>query len=214
MNETKPIIVIGAGGHAKVVVSTLLDSGVCMVSLFDDDIRKYDKKLLGIPVKGSIDKALINPDQSLFILGIGDNKTRLALARRFEGVAWFSAIHPGAFVHPSSKIGKGAVIFAGAIVQPDSVIGDHCIINSGALVDHECTIEHYAHIGPGANLAGGVKVGSGAFLGIGCSVTPGVSIGSWATIGAGSVVISDIPPNAIAVGAPAKVIKYSSPPNE
>ncbi|MCS7254555.1 MAG: acetyltransferase [Armatimonadetes bacterium] len=202
------VIVIGAGGHAKVVISTLQAMGIKVDAVVDKDEKKKGSKILGVPVIGS-PNLLYGMDDVKAIIAIGSNQIRKHIASEFQNVEWLTLIHPRAYVHESVKIGEGSVIFAGAIVQPFACIGSHVIINTGATVDHDCEIGNYAHVAPGSHLAGGVKVGEGAFIGIGAVAIPNVHIGDWAIIGAGAVVTADIPSFATAVGVPAKPIKVN-----
>lgn len=200
------VIVIGGGGHAKVVVSTLMALGVSIQAVYDDDPDKWGKDLCGVKIAGplsDLDKMV----EGKAILAIGDNKTRSSLAKRFRKFNWLTVVHPHAFIHSSVSIGKGTVVFAGAVIQPDAVIGDHCIVNTNAAVDHDCVVGDYAHLGPGSCLAGDVTVREGAFLATGGVAIIGTNIGKWSVVGAGGVVTKDIPDNVTAVGVPARVIK-------
>ena len=195
------VVVIGAGGHAKVLVSTLIARGLPIAAVFDDDEQKWGADMQGVRVSG------MEPERGgRAIVGIGDNAKRMKIAKalRFD---WDLVVHPNAYVHPSAKLGRGTVVFAGAVVQPDAVIGEHVIVNTGATIDHDCVIGDYAHLAPGVHLAGSVHVGEGAFLGIGSVAIPGVKIGRWSTLGAGAVAIRDVPDGVVAVGVPAKILK-------
>lgn len=204
--NAKPVYVLGAGGHAKVVVATVQAAGRCARALYDDDAQKWGKTVLGAPVAGAIAE-VDGADGGGAIVALGDNTTRKVVAEQHPTLRWETVVHPNADVHTSVTLGAGTVVFSGAVVQPGAAIGQHCIINTGATVDHDCTIGDYAHIAPGVHLAGGVTVGEGAFLGIGSVAIVGVSIGAWATVGAGAVVIRDVPPGATVVGVPAYVIR-------
>ena len=195
------IVVIGAGGHAKVLISTLTARGVAIAAVFDDDESKW-----GMDAQGNRVSRIERDRGGDGIIGIGDNGQRreMAEALKFE---WRSIVHPFACVHPSAKLGRGTVVFAGAVVQPDAVLGDHVIVNTGATVDHDCVVGDYAHLAPGVHLAGSVRVGEGAFLGIGSVVSPGVRIGRWSTLGAGAVAIRDVADGVVAVGVPAAALK-------
>jgi len=198
----------GAGGHAKVVLSTSLASGLVVDGLFDDDPQKQGAEILGVKVKGTIaDAAREGPARG--VLAIGDNRTRRVLAQRPQNKEWewLTLVHPKAYVHPSVRLGPGTVVFAGAVIQPDTRVGAHAIINTGATVDHDCHIGDFVHIAPGAHLAGDVIVEEGALVGIGAVVLPGVRIGAWTIVGAGAVVTEDLPPCVVAVGVPAKPLK-------
>lgn len=198
------VFVMGAGGHGKVVVSTLQERGVEVLGVFDDDAGKWAGRLLGVPVLGGLDLAPEYADRGRFILAIGDNDQRARLVERFACLDWATAVHPAAYVHPTVRLEAGVVVFAGAVVQPETAVGAHSIVNTGATVDHDCQIGDFAHLAPGVNLAGGVVVESRAMLGVGAVVVPGVRIGEGAVVGAGSVVIGNVDPGDTVAGVPAR----------
>jgi sugar O-acyltransferase (sialic acid O-acetyltransferase NeuD family) len=204
--ELEPVIVIGAGGHAKVVISTLEAAGHKVTAVYDDDHAKFGADVLGVPVRGALAE-LGSGFRGKAIIAIGDNATRVKVARQFEEADWVTVVHPAAYVHHSSRLGAGTVVFAGAVIQPCASVGAHVIVNTGATVDHDCVIDDFVHVAPGTNLAGGVKIGQGAFLGIGSAVIPYCSVGEWATVGAGAVVIYDLPADVTAVGVPASPVR-------
>ncbi len=200
------IVVIGAGGHAKVVISTLVARGFSIEAVMDDDETKWGTDAQGTPVT-----RIERERGGSGIIGIGDNAQRRDMARALN-FEWRTVVHPSAWVHPSAKLGRGTVVFAGAVVQPDAVIGEHVIVNTGATIDHDCIIEDYAHIAPGVHLAGSVHVGEGAFLGIGSGVIPGVKVGRWSTLGAGAMATRDVADGVVAVGVPARALRGADPP--
>lgn len=209
----KPLWVIGAGGHAKVVIDTARSTGQFeVVGLLDDNEDRWGRQLLGAEVRGAASREVTSGfGIGLAVIAIGSNRARAEVAQRLDGlVTWASLVHPTAHLSPGVRIGEGSVAFAGAIVQPDSVIGRYVILNTACSVDHDVTIGDFVHIAPGVRLAGNVRVEVGALIGIGCSVAPGCTIGAWATIGAGSVVVHDIPPGVTAKGVPAKYPKTRS----
>jgi sugar O-acyltransferase (sialic acid O-acetyltransferase NeuD family) len=202
MSDRRTAIVIGAGGHAKVTVSTLLENSIKVIEIVDDDSSKWGRNLLGVPVSGPIEKVK-QLQTGCGVLALGDNDTRRRLSEELA-LEWLTVIHPRAYVHESASLGSGTVVFAGAVIQPGATIGSHTIINTGASVDHDCSIGDYVHVAPGAHLAGEARVADGALIGIGSVVAPGLAIGSWATVGAGSVVLTDLPAEVTAFGAPAR----------
>ena len=202
-----PVYIIGAGGHAKVVIAALLANSVSCVGVFDDDSSLWGKKILDIPILGAVEELRDLPS-TLAVNAIGNNSTRRAICERFENVNWLTVIHPHTWIHSSVKIGCGTVVFAGSIIQPDTIIGKHSIINTSASVDHDCVIGNFCHIAPGCHIAGGVQIGDEVFLGIGTSVIPYVSIVSNTVIGAGATVIENIDNAGVYVGTPARRKEY------
>ena len=205
------IILVGAGGHGKVVLDALLKLGSFDVLGFIDSNREL-KEIMGIKVMGD-DQVL----ESLFRSGcahafvsvgsVGDPKLRMKLAGqlRFIGFDLPAIVHPAAVVARGVNIGEGAFIAAGAVIGPDSKIGRNAIINTNASVDHDCNIGDFVHIAPGVTLSGGVEVGEGAHLGSGAAVIEYKRIGAGTVVGAGSVVVSDLPAKSKAYGVPCRV---------
>jgi sugar O-acyltransferase (sialic acid O-acetyltransferase NeuD family) len=197
------IAILGAGGHGKVVLSTLVGAGQHVDAFFDDDRNLIGKTILGIRVEGPLEAATPDRIRSL-IIGVGDNRLRQAIASRFDWVTWLTARHPSSWIDPSVILEGGSVVFAGAVVQPDTIIGEHAILNTGCTVDHDCRIGGFVHLGPGVHLCGDVSVDEGALLGVGAVVRPGIRIGRWAVVGAGAVVVRDVPAGSTVTGVPAK----------
>jgi sugar O-acyltransferase (sialic acid O-acetyltransferase NeuD family) len=195
--------VVGAGGHAKVVIATLRCAGFEVEAAWDDMEARHGTAVLGVPVLGTVDAV---PRSARVVIAVGSNPARRDLAARLQGREFVSVVHPAAVVHTSVEIAPGAVVFAGAILQPDVALGPHVIVNTGASVDHDGILERFVHVAPGARLAGSVVVREGAFVAVGASVIPEIEIGAWATVGAGGVVIRSIPAGVTAVGCPARVL--------
>lgn len=197
------IAVLGGGGHAKVVISTLRSMGLRELVVFDD-IRKPGSEVLGAPVLGPIAEAWGGGERRA-IIAIGSNDVRLRIADELPDMEWVTVIHPSAVVDETARIGAGTVVFAGAILQPEVVLGRHVIINTMASVDHDGQVADYAQLCPGVRLAGAVSLGQSCFLGTGAIIAPGVRVGNRATIGAGAVVLRDVPAEARAYGVPASL---------
>lgn len=204
----KGLVVIGAGGHAKVCIELLYAMGktvdYCIGNTGDTST------CLGVPVFEGDEYLLKLRGQGYeeAFIAIGSNSLRNRLGDMVTSLGYrlVNAISPAAQISPSASIGDGVAIMAGAIINAEAIIGDLAIINTGATIDHDCNIGRAVHIAPQCALAGNVTVAAGGFLGIGCKVIPGVTIGEDATLGAGAVVIKDIPANAKAVGVPANII--------
>jgi sugar O-acyltransferase (sialic acid O-acetyltransferase NeuD family) len=200
------VIIVGASGHGKIVLSVLLASNHKVWGFLDDNVSLHGTKIGGYEVLGSVN-LLQQFSYPSAILAIGVNKTRKKLAKELLNVTWINAIHPRAYVHETVKIGVGSIICAGATIQPDSTVGRHVIVNTSASVDHDSVLEDFVHIAPASHLAGGVHVAEGAFVGMHSAVLPGVDIGAWTMIAAGSVVTKSVSPGAVVKGIPAKIYK-------
>lgn len=201
---SEAVVVIGAGGHAKVVLATLEAQGSEIAGIFDDDPDLWGTQLQGIRIKGPVKEA--HKYGRAGVLAIGSNRERKRLADELS-FQWITAIHPSAILHPSVQFGQGTVVFAGSTIQPDTVIGDHVIVNTGAKIDHDCRIRSFAHVAPGVSIAGAVTLGQGVLMGIGSSVIPKVGVGDWTVVGAGAAVVGDLAAGITVVGVPARVTK-------
>ncbi len=206
------IVIIGAGGQARIVYEILsYNHNLEVVAFIDNVTPKKDEYIMDIPVVGdhSVIPKLVKNGVRGTIVAVGENKIRAAHYEKLKdmGMELVSAIHPNSIIAPSVRTGDGVTIAMGAIISTGSIIGNNVIINTGATIDHEDNIEDHVHVGPGCSLAGRVTVKRGAFVGIGSVVREYLTIGENTIIGAGSVVLEDMPDNVVAVGTPAKVIK-------
>ncbi len=195
------MLLYGASGHAKVILSCLRSANQVVTAIFDDDPAKT--LLWDYPVIGSY-QAAYQPDLPLLIC-IGNNRIRQRLSQQITH-PFGQTIHPSALVDPSAQIGEGTVVLHGAIVQADARVGRHTIINTGACVDHECQLADFVHIAPNATLCGNVQIGEGSLIGAGAIVLPNLAIGSWVTIAAGAVVTKSVPDAALIVGNPGRIV--------
>jgi len=200
------VMVIGAGGHAKVVIDCLEQENKYQIENIIDDMPPVN-----FMDQYKIDKREQNNDYISVnaIIAIGNPIHRKNIANQLKS-NFVMTIHPNAVVSKHAKIGEGCQIFATAVINAAATIGKHCIINTGAIIEHDCVLEDYVHIAPNATLSGGVQVGESSHIGIGASVLQNITIGKNVTIGAGAVVTKDIPDNCTAVGIPAKPIKFHS----
>jgi sugar O-acyltransferase (sialic acid O-acetyltransferase NeuD family) len=196
------VLVVGAGGHAKVVIATLQAAERTVAGCLDDHAEAEGTVVLGVPVVGPTSRLAEHAGEA--VLAIGANAVRQRLAAAHPEARWVTVVHPSAVVHESVRLGAGTVVFAGAVLQPDVAVGAHAIVNTGATVDHDGRLGDFVHVAPGCHLSGGVTLGEGAFLGVGCACLPGVTVGAWTTVGGGGVVVRDLPPSVTAVGVPAR----------
>jgi len=201
---SKSVIIVGVGGHGRVVADIVCSSGDRVIG-FLDDAPKADT-ILGFPVLGRCADYVKFPDAE-FIIGIGNTAVRERLAAEMEGVKWYTAVHPQAVVSRfGTRIGGGTVIMANAVVNPGTTIGMHCIINSAAVVEHDNWIDDYAHVSVGAKLAGTVHIGKRTWIGIGAVVINDTSVCADCMIGAGGVVTQSIAKPGTYVGVPVRRI--------
>jgi len=201
------LIIMGSGGHAKVVLEAVLASSPDRrVTVLDDDPIAAERSLLGVKVSGTRDWLSENAPDAPVALGIGENAARLDLLDWLvaQGRAIETVIHPSAIVGATVEIGDGAFLAAGSIAIADATIGRGAILNTGCSVDHDCVIGDGVHIGPGVRLCGNVRVGPRTLIGVGSAIRPGVTIGSDVVVGAGSAVVADIPDGSVVGGCPAR----------
>lgn len=200
------LVIIGAGGHAKVVTDTAQIAGWQVVGFADDSSSAtlFDLPYLGTP------KSLDLSTDTFAVIAIGSNQIREKISKELSShLKWATVIHPRAIVSGHTKLEAGTVIFAGAVIQPDVFIGQHCIINTSASIDHDCQISDFCHVAPNVTLTGGVILETGSFVGAGSVIIPGRKVGAWSTLGAGSVCVQDLGSNGRFAGTPAKPIKAS-----
>ena len=204
-------IIVGAGGHARVVMDAFLlsYSKPVRAAFADDDDLLWGTALLGCPVIGSAEAVVRSGVR--FHVAVGHNSTRRRLMEHLleAGGLPFEVVHPESCVSRFASIGCGSFIAGGAVVAPMATIGDGVVVNHGAIVDHDCCVGDFAHIAPNASLAGGARVGSQALVGAGSRLMAGVSVGDNAVVGAGAVVLRDVPPGAVVAGIPARQLERS-----
>jgi UDP-perosamine 4-acetyltransferase len=198
------LVLVGAGGHAKVVLEAVRAAeGFAVAGLLDP--RPPAPDVLGAPVLGDDDllEELWRDGVVAAVIALGNNTLRQQLARRARNIGFTLP----AIVHPA-----GAVVMARAVIGTDTRVDELAIVNTGAVIDHDNEIGAAAHVATGCALAGMVSVGARVLVGVGSAVRPGVKIGSEAIVGAGSAVIADVPANALVGGTPARSLRRQRPP--
>jgi UDP-perosamine 4-acetyltransferase len=196
------LLVVGAGGHAKVVINAAEEAGFEIAGVIGT--ASDAREILGHPVSGG--RGGIQAD--VFVVAIGDNalRARYFAEYRSSGLAPTSVVHPSAIVGRDITIGGGTFIAAGAIVNAGARIGADTILNTGCSVDHDCVIGDHSHIGPQVGICGGVTLGEGVLFGVGACASPGASVGAWSVVGAGAAVVGALPADSVCVGVPAHVV--------
>ncbi len=194
------IVILGAGGHARVVIDTLREGrrDLHLLGIVDDGERP-PADVLGVPILGDSRRLMELRERgvTLAALGVGavtHNALRAELFQRLrrQGFHQPNLIHPRAVVEPSAHLGEGNQIFAGAVVSSAVRLGDGCIVNSGAVVSHDCVLGDHVHVTPGAVLAGGVSIGDRTVVGMASTVYLGVTVGRDVVLTNGSHVFHDV----------------------
>lgn len=208
-----PVIVIGGGGHAKVLISALRLQQRLILGFVDRSGTSLP--VLGVSNLGNDEAAFAHlPAEVELVNGVGSvgsTRLRIEVFERFKqkGYRFASVLHPAALIAAEVELAEGVQVMAGAVIQAGARLAENVIVNTGACVDHDCWIEPHTHIAPGATLSGNVRVGFGSLIGTGASVIQNVRIGSRSIVGAGAVVVKDVPEGVTVVGVPAAVRKSS-----
>lgn len=206
-------LIIGCGGHGRVVLDIIRQAGQYEPAGFvDSDPSTHGRRIDGLKVLGHPDDLAglgQAHDVQKAIVAIGDNGVRREFAHQLSSLGFelINAIHPSANLASTVSLGRNTVIAAGVLVGAHGQIGDSVILNTGCIVDHESLIGTATHVCPGAKIAGRVVIESGAFVGIGATVIQSIRVGCEAVVGAGAVVIHDVAAMSTVVGVPAREIK-------
>lgn len=199
----KKLVIIGAGGHGKVVADIAKLNNYTSISFLDD--APGAAECGGYPVAGQVKDAARYSDCE-FAVAIGNAAVRREKQELVASLGIRAAvlIHPAAVIAEDSVIGEGTVVMAGAVINPGAVVGKGCIVNTCASVDHDCVLADYVHIAVGAHLAGNVAVGEGTWIGAGAVVSNNVAVAGGCTVGAGAVVVRDLTEPGTYIGVPAR----------
>lgn len=207
-----PLVFLGAGGHAKVLLSLVQACGYDILGVCDPGLSKQGiTQWRGVDVLGD-DAALeqFAPGSVGLVNGVGQvvgsSLRRLVFEQaRDKGFHFPPLKHPTAWLDGSVVLEEGAQVMAGAILQPDVIVGCNTVVNTLASVDHDCHLGAHVHVAPGVTLCGGVQVSVGAFIGSGSTVIQGIAIGEGAVVGAGTVVVRDVPARGVLIGSSARL---------
>lgn len=191
---SEKIMIIGAGGHGKVIADIIRKSGDIVCGFLDDDLAKQG-------VVGQVSECVKYPDCK-FVIAIGNNEIRKKIAETYPKIHYYTAVHPRAILAEGISIGEGSVVMANAVINADAKIGRHCIINTSAVIEHDNSIGDYVHISPGAVLCGTVVVGDGSHIGANTVVKNNITIGREAIVGCGGCVVKNLEDAGTYVGVP------------
>ncbi len=199
-HKPKKVIILGAGGHGRVIADIVTLSGDVVLGFIDD---KDPSEFPNITILGKLTDIDRFKQEASFIVGIGDNQTRKQIMETLD-VDWYTAVHPTAVIASDVEIAEGTAIMANAVINTGSKIGRGLIVNTAATVDHDNVLGNYVHISPGAHLGGSVHIGTETWIGIGAVVINNVDICEECVVGAGAVVICHIKVSGVYSGIPAK----------
>lgn len=205
----KTLVIIGAGGHGRVVADCAQQIGRYQNIVFLDDCFNQNKSSGQWNIVGLVKDFPQYLSHADFIVAFGNNQLRASIIKTLQEAKAHitSLIHPSAAISQQSEIGSGVVICANVVINIGTHIADGCIVNTGATVDHDCKIHAYVHISPGVNIAGGVTVEHSSWLGIGSTIIECLTIAKNTQVGAGAVVTQSTKANSLYLGVPAKLIR-------
>lgn len=205
------LLILGAGGHGKVVAETALMTKRWQRIAFLDD-REELEKAIQIPVIGKLNDYISFKEEFQYaFVAIGNNKLRLEWIDRLSEAGFIipTIIHPFTFISRTSNIGEGTVVMAGAVINANTNIRKGCIINTSSSIDHDCNLADGVHISPGVHIGGTVNIGKCTWICIGSSIANNITIGKDVVVAAGAAVTKNIPDNVMVGGVPA-VFKKST----
>lgn len=198
------LVIIGAGGHGKVVAEIAKKNNYTIKGFIDDNPNI--KNVGNYQVLGNWECIEQYKDCSFFV-AIGNNEIRKKKLEELisNNYRIVTLVDSSAVISSSVKLGLGSVVMPNATINVGTTLGKGCIVNTASSTDHDCKIGDYVHICPGVHIAGTVSIQSNTWVGIGTSIINNLNIGENVMLGAGSVVVDDIPSNTKAYGIPAKV---------
>lgn len=209
MGNLRPVIIVGAGGHGRVILDSLLSSGRPVKGFLDSHKAKGTAVALGYSVVGSESEIRNFVADCDVVVGIGDGWIRSQIVNKLKEISpsiqFTSVIHPSAVISQDVEIRPGTVVMAGAVINIGSRIGEHVIVNTRASVDHDCNLSDFSAVQPGATLGGNVELGEFTVVALGSKIIHGKKVDMHSVIGAGATVVSDVPAFSICMGTPAKV---------
>ncbi len=207
------IVIIGASGHARVIIETVELNKKYQIYGLIDSFKPKGQKILGYEILGTEDliQDLMKKGIRKGVIAIGDNWTRYMMYTKIKeetpDFEFVTIIHSSAIISPSAKIGRGTVVLASVKVNTYAEIGDGCILNTNSSFGHDGRLSDFSSIAPGVTVGGNVAIGFCTAISLGANVIQGIVIGKHSIIGAGSLILHDIDDFKLVFGVPGKEIK-------
>ncbi len=207
MIDDKKYILLGSGGHAKVLYEILSIRGLAVNGIIAPQ-KPADTFWQALEYLGDDRQFNLSPEQCYLVNTLGsikDTQPREILYQSYKlkNYNFPAIIHPSAIISRSAVIAQSVQLLSGVIINSCAIIEENSIINSGVIIEHDCHIGAHNHIAPGAVLCGQVKIASNVHIGTGAIINQGICIGKNAVIAAGAVVISNVAENTLFAGVPA-----------
>ncbi len=210
----KKIVIIGASGHAKVIIDIIEKRNEYQIIGLIDSYKNADQKIMGYTILGKEDliPELIEKENIVGgVIAIGDNWSRNKVKDTIKKIVpefkFLPAVHPNAVLCNNLKIAPGVVIMAGAIVNAEAKIAPFCILNTKSSLGHDSVMDDFSSLAPNTTIGGNVSIGEFSAVSIGSTVIQNVKIGMHTIVGAGTLVLEDIGNNLLVYGVPGKKIR-------
>lgn len=213
MKDLDKVLIVGASGHAKVVIDLIEQENKHQILGIVDSFKPIGTNVLGYSVIGKIKDVpqIVASENCGLFIAIGDNYTRYKIFEYINGLSpnvnFISIVHPFAQIAKAVSIGNGVAVMAGAIINSNSSIDDFAIVNTKASIDHDCKIGKFSSIAPGVTMGGNVSVGKFSAISLGANVIHNINIGTNTLIAASATVVNSIGDNVLALGIPAKEVR-------
>lgn len=203
----KPVLVIGAGGHASVIIEILVQINCKILGIVSKDEPNECGVFNNLHwFKDDNDVLAFNKEEIVLVNAIGSlpgNNLRVKIYNKFKkkGYKFMTVISPSSIVSKYAKLSPGVQVLSGAIVNTNATVLDNSIINSGAIIEHDCIIGKHNHIAPGAKLSGSIVTGDFVHIGTGASLAQCISVSKNSVIGCGVSIVKDVEPDTLVVPA-------------
>ena len=216
--ELKKLIIIGAGGLGREVawlVERINHQSPTwnLLGFVDDNPNLHHTIVNGHPVLGGCEMLAAYPDVYA-VCAVGAPKVRRKIIEKIKTISpsrkFATLLDPTVEKSDTVTIGEGSIVCAHSILTVNIHVGDHVIVNLDCKIGHDAVVDGFATVHPSVNISGDVHVGEGAELGTGTRIIQRTTIGRNAVVGIGSVVVNDILGDCVAVGCPARVVKFNS----